>query len=448
MPFGQLQKSIRAPRRRERRGSPRNAKSRIDNSLVFLLRSRSFSALLGALGVLALAFLFASTAYAQPKIVTASQSHLRIVETRHYEIHTDLDDELVDDLGRRMDAMYEEYVRRLSEFQPPREQAALPVYLFQHRADYMAVTLYRGANTGGMFVAGRDRTFLASYLEGQGRDGLRRVLQHEAFHQFAFFAISRQMPIWLNEGLAQLFEEGIWNGKSFQIGQIPPRRVRQLQADYRSRSIVAFRTFLAVSPTDWSANLNASADRGTTYYNQAWAMVQFLSMTNPLYEQHLVLLLHDLHQGMDSTSAFKLAFGDNIEGFQLRFDEWAHVVKATPAATLLERQDTLGDLLVAVTAQGQRFDELSQFRSAVVSHGYRLHYTRGNVQWTTENSPQVYFSDLQGRLYGPQQLYFEPSSEGGLPDIVCKPEGHTALRTHFYQGVDRIEHEVLVEAAR
>ena len=408
-----------------------------------------FSSSLGALGVSVVAILFVtSTAQAQPKILEASQSHLRIINTRHYEIHTDLDDALVDDLATRMDAMYEEYTRRLKEFSPPREQAALPVYLFLHKADYMAVTLYRGANSGGMFVAGRDRTFLTTYLEGQGRETLRRVLQHEAFHQFAYFAISRQMPIWLNEGLAQLFEEGIWNGKSFKIGEIPPRRVRQLVADYKDHTIVPFRTFLAVTPTDWSANLAASAERGTTYYNQAWAMVQFLALSNPNIEQHLVLMLHYLHQGMDGTNSFKLAFGGNVEAFQFSFDQWAHGLKATPLATLIERQDTLGDLMLAVNEQGQSFNEMSKFQSLVVSRGYRLHYTRGNVQWTTENSPMIYFCDLFGRPYGPRQLFFEPATEGGLPDIVCEQPGQVTLRTHFYRGVDRVEHEVLVEGGR
>src|SRR3712207_6778514 len=57
---------------------------------------------------LLLALLALSTAAAQPNLST--------VKTKHYLIHSDLDDALVYDLGRRMDAMYDEYSRRLSDF--------------------------------------------------------------------------------------------------------------------------------------------------------------------------------------------------------------------------------------------------------------------------------------------------------------------------------------------
>ena len=152
---------------------------------------------------------------------------LRVIRTAHYVIHTDIaDGPVVDDIARRMDVMYGLYAEQLSEFRPAADDAPpLPVYLFAERSRYVTFTRALGANTAGLFVAGR-QSFLTSYLGGQGRDALRRALQHEAFHQFAYFRISRHLPIWLNEGLAQVYEEGIWTGKSFLLGQVPPWRMR------------------------------------------------------------------------------------------------------------------------------------------------------------------------------------------------------------------------------
>ena len=67
-------------------------------------------------------------------------------------------------------------------------------------------------NTGGVFMSGRN--LLASFLGDLGRDSLRRTLQHEAFHQFAHTVISPDTPVWLNEGLAQVFEEGSGRARS------------------------------------------------------------------------------------------------------------------------------------------------------------------------------------------------------------------------------------------
>src|ERR1700722_3484260 len=41
---------------------------------------------------------------------------LRVIHTKHYEIHTDLDTALVVELSERMDVMYEQYVAAMSEF--------------------------------------------------------------------------------------------------------------------------------------------------------------------------------------------------------------------------------------------------------------------------------------------------------------------------------------------
>jgi hypothetical protein len=369
---------------------------------------------------------------------------LRVIHTRHYDIHTDLEPALVAELAERMDVMYDQYVSAMSEFKPAADAPALPVYLFNQRARYMAFTHYIGRNTGGMFFAS-DHPFLASFLEGQGRDELRRTLQHEAFHQFAYFAISKDIPIWLNEGLAQLFEEGIWTGKSFILGQIPPRRIRQLQVDVQNHTLVQFATFFAISPQEWFQNLNQNADRGATYYNEAWAIAYFLGEgESPDYHDRFVTFMKHLHNGEDSGLAFRQSFPD-VQAFQNSFDYWAQGMKATPEATMLERQDILGDLYVALAPTGREAHDMAAFRNKITGGGYTLQYTRGNVKWTTSDNPQIYFSDFSGRLYPPADLFFQSVPQSPAPDIVCLAAPQLELRTHFYRGQDKIEHETIIE---
>ncbi len=159
--------------------------------------------------------------------------------TNHYRIRTDVDPGLAADLGHRMDVMFEEYSRRLVDFSPSDSDRLFNVYVFEHRDEYLDYTHHLFPNTGGIFIAGRS---LAAFLEGQGPDQLRRTLQHEAFHQFAYSAIGKNLPVWLNEGLAQVFEEGIYDGRVFRIGQVPPRRVRQLQYDVDHNKLIDFQT--------------------------------------------------------------------------------------------------------------------------------------------------------------------------------------------------------------
>jgi hypothetical protein len=192
----------------------------------------------------------------------SSAAQLRGVRSAHYLIRTDLDAELTGDLARRMDAMYDEYSHRFASFKSTSPAPRLEVYLLQRQEDYLRLTADRLKNTGGVYIPRRN--LLAAFLEGQGRDGLRRTLQHEAFHQFAYNELSQNLPIWLNEGLAQMFEEGIWNGRRFQLAQVPPRRLRQLQADVKNHRLLEVKALMGMTPEQWALNLMNDHDLGAT----------------------------------------------------------------------------------------------------------------------------------------------------------------------------------------
>jgi len=60
-------------------------------------------------------------------------------------------------------------------------------------------------HTGGMFISGLD---LLLILDRGNPDDSRRVLFHEAFHQFMRRYV-KNPPVWLNEGLAVYYEQGV-----------------------------------------------------------------------------------------------------------------------------------------------------------------------------------------------------------------------------------------------
>lgn len=374
---------------------------------------------------------------------------LSVLETRYYTIHTDLDSEFAEELATRMDAMHQEYSRRLVDFRSKSDTKKSKVYLFEKKSDYLDFVGHENSNTGGLFMPSRN--VLASYLEGQGRSALRGTLQHEAFHQFAFNSISPDLPIWLNEGIAVLFEEGIWNGEKFWLGQVPPRRLRQLHADMNARKLTDFKTFLSLTNADWSARLAASADDGSTQYTQAWAMVHFLAFAQvngkPVYRSHLLQYLRLVHEGVEPTAAFQIAFANNVQGFQDRFVAFARNLKPTREATLLEYQEILSMLLRTLNAEGRTYATIDAFRDDVIDSGVYLEYTNNRVKWRTDRDARVYFRDLEGRTLTSQQLYFAPDQSAPLPDLVRRTDD-MLFRTQFRKSGKQIEHEILIEPPR
>jgi hypothetical protein len=377
----------------------------------------------------------------------ASAGELRQLATPHYRIHTDLEQRLAEDMGTRMEAMYEQYMLRFGDFNP-RKTNPFEVYLFGKRKDYLTLTDNRFPNTGGVFIVRRN--LLAGFLEGQGRDGLRRTLQHEAFHQFAYTTIGPNMPVWLNEGIAQVFEEGVWAGQQFQIGQVPPRRLRQLERDLQQRRFMPFREFVAITDAQWGKDLG-NETTAASRYDQAWAMTHFLIFApdesgQPKYRARLTDMLRMLDSGTKGGDAFRASFSDNFDGFQERFMEYAKAMKPTPAATYIEYQAVLADMLVQLKDRGQRFDDIDTFRAHLTDARLRLRYNKGDVQWSTEQDPAVYFRDDKGRLMNRDQLYFSFRGGAPLPDIVCRPIDGMQFRTIFHDELEqRIDHETVIE---
>ncbi|MCC6423495.1 MAG: DUF1570 domain-containing protein [Phycisphaerales bacterium] len=395
-----------------------------------------------ALLLLPLVILYAPPAFAQPQL----QSY----DGRHYLIHSALDKPLSLELASRLDAMYEEYDRRLAEFLQNQPRQKLEVYLFQNREDYQAFTGITHENSGGVFIP--SRRLLAAYLNNQGRDALRRTLQHEAFHQFADQTLGPNLPAWLNEGLAQVFEEGLWTGRGFLIGQIPPRRIRQLQSDIAAGRLIDFEQFMALTPRQWTQNL-ADRERATTQYNQAWAMTQMLiyatdTTGKPLYRPRLIEMLRILHSGTDGTEAFAQAFSRNYKGFQDRLVEYARTLQPTPEARWIERQNVMADLLVELYARGKSFTDIESFRQAVAEGRYRMNYAKGDVQWSSDEDALGYFADDQGRRFSRHDLYFSNRVGAPIADLVCRRSDTVRLRTRFALNNGQIEHETELEPAQ
>jgi hypothetical protein len=395
--------------------------------------------------VLVLPFLLAAD---RPNPAKLDDPSLRLVHTKHYDIHTDMDEALVTDLSTRMDSMYDQYLKTFSDFKPRADAAPLPVYLFATHEKYMAFTDYSGVNTGGLFIPGR-HPFLTAYEQGQGRDALRRTLQHEAFHQFAYQNISRQLPPWLNEGLAQLFEESIWEGDDFITGQVPPRRIRQLHVDTVQKHVVELDQFLFQSSRDWTSDVHTNLDKAASAYNQAWAIAYFCSSAgDPAYHKSFADLLKKLHEpNTDPGDAIRKAFPD-LKDFRKKFNAFAASLKATPESTQLENQDILGDFLLAVTQHGRPVPaDMAAFRHLVVDENLKIEYEHNKFTHTTSASPIVYFSDLAGVPYKPGELFFRADLDAPLPDIICQPAGSMIrYRTRFYVSGETTEHEMLIEA--
>ncbi len=386
--------------------------------------------------------------YGIPAKQVAPEAKLTRYQTRHYSLNTDVEPELARDLATRLDAMYDEYARRLNAFGKPQESKRYDVYVFKRRIDYMKFIDDRVPNSGGVFIPSRD--ILAAYLEGQGRDAMRRTLQHEAFHQFAHSVISPDLPPWINEGMAQLFEEGIWTGDKFIVEQVPPRRLRQLQNDLQNDRLIGFEDFVSMDHPTWGKSMR-DRDRGAAQYNQAWAMVHFLVYARnadgeAAYRPLFFEMLKSINAGMDADDAFRKHFGTNFAGFEKRFVQYAKRLQPSRESTYMENVEVLADMMLELRDDERvTFNSFTDFRRHVEQGGYQLHYTKGQLRWSSNPDVKTYFRDLDGRDLPSSQLTFIPNGRAPLPDLISRPSGELEYRARFYlNAAGKVEREIIV----
>ena len=376
---------------------------------------------------------------------------LRTLATKHYLIHTDLDDALARELAEDLEFCFGEFSRRLSMFEGlgrPGSDQPFNVYLLKNHADYVKLSGGEFPNTGGLFIS-RTRT-LAVYLEGQGREQMRKTLRHEAFHQFAHEKVGPGLPVWLNEGLAQLFEESLRMDDQLRVGLVPPDRLRQLQHDVVHDRLVDFQAILQLNDEGWARTL-ADRGRAATHYTQAWAMVHFLiyaqdARGNALYRDRFNAMLLDIAEGRTGWGAFTDRFGHNLDGFRQRFTQYVQGLRATPEAKTLDDQRVLAELLVLLRQRGMNFKSVEDFREHVVERRYRLECRRDDVIWSTDPDVGVYFRDTKGRLLDSRQLRFMPDPLGEMPLLIRRPGDGLVYNTRFYLLGDRLMHETHCES--
>jgi len=313
------------------------------------LRSRKrprLGALAGALALMLGAGL-AQGADAKAGTGPATKPALRRYITPYYVIHTDLDEKMV----RRMTAMGNEYARRIRGFGPKVDQR-LDFYLFSKKTDYHAAGgpegsygIYDGKKL--MAVASKDNTSRSWHL-----------IQHEGFHQFFGWGMRGEIPVWLNEGLAEYFGHGIWTGDGFVMGDLPARRVARVKADIKAGRMRYLDDMLKMSHKTWNAQMD------TRNYDQTWAIVHFLIHgEGGKYCEAFGKFLTDVGKGRPWAMCFTSRLGRDTRGLGKRCEGWWLSLPGDAVAEVRAKAvaQALTSFLARAVAQRQKIENFDDF---------------------------------------------------------------------------------------
>jgi hypothetical protein len=297
-------------------------------------------------------------------VAATPPAKLPVYEGRAYVIHTDLAGDALREAELRMTKMAEEYRKRTAGFAGQVNQK-LPFFLFRSDKDYFAAGGKPG--TAGVFNP-NDNTLMAVAGDEVSADTWH-VVQHEGFHQYARFVIGGSLPVWVNEGMAEYFGEGLFTGDSFVTGVIPPDRLLRVKKRIKSQQYMEFRRMLPLAHADWNAEMSMAN------YDQAWSMVHFLAHAEGgRYQQPFVSFMRAIGRGQPWERAWLDHFG-SADGFEKKWQAWWLAQEPT-ASTPLYAQATVQTLTSAlargVAQQQQKFGSIDDLLAAIAGGSLKI----------------------------------------------------------------------------
>jgi len=278
-------------------------------------------------------------------------------QTHYYVLHTDLDQQGVQEATVRITLMFEEYQRRTKGLAGTVNKR-MPFYLFKHMRDYVAAGGIPGS--AGVFTG----EALMAVANPEHPEAPWSVVQHEGFHQFVDAAIGHKIPIWANEGMAEYFGVGQFTGDQFIVGLIPPERLERVKQGIRQHAFRPLRDMLILKHDEWNSDLRHEN------YDQAWAMVQFLAHgDNGKYEQPFMSFLREVARKTPWERAWVQAFGTDVNAFQKRWEEYWTGLPDNPTGELYAEVVvlTLTSFYGRTQAQRQRFEMADEFFAAAAA---------------------------------------------------------------------------------
>jgi hypothetical protein len=292
----------------------------------------------------------------------AFAGQMKSAESRYYIIHTDLAPDNAREAAIRMTRMAEEYHARTADFSGTIREKLL-FFLFNQQDDYFQAGGMPG--TAGVFNGQVLMACAYDHIDEQ----LWHTVQHEGFHQFARAVIGGQIPIWVNEGLAEYFGEAVFTGDSFVTGVIPQSRLERVRKTIKENGFKSIRGMMTLSHAEWNNQMSMEN------YDQGWSMVHFLAHGDGgKYQKAFSGFMIEIGRNVKWQTAWQNNFGDAV-GFEEKWKAWWTTLPDNPTLDLYGKATaaTLTSYFARANAQKQTFDSYNEFVSTAAEGKLKLH---------------------------------------------------------------------------
>lgn len=226
------------------------------------------------------------------------------VETEHYIVRTDISQRVADNAARAMENLYKQFELIFKPDASAKNGKKVEIGLFRSQDDFIKHSQEEGGKptdkTLGFFIPYRDGSGRILVYKRQDEYNTLNTMYHEATHQFIDMVVhGKDIPLWLNEGLAVYFENSRFENGKFATGLLPRERLKALKDMIRHREFIPLPDLYTRTADTFDGDC----------YAEAWALVHFFAQANNgAYTKRFNAYFKMLRAGNDPEEAFQKCF--------------------------------------------------------------------------------------------------------------------------------------------
>jgi hypothetical protein len=168
---------------------------------------------------------------------------------------------------------------------------------------------------------------------GAAQKRLFQPLYHEAFHAYVATAVyprsDGELPRWLNEGLAQIFETALFEAGELRVGHADKARLDAVQAALKNKELLPLAALLRSGPKQFQVAHASDKQVSDQHYLAAWALAFYLTFDRKLLgTKALDEYVRALGRGADPLDAFQDLIGKPLTQFEQEWQEYLGGLRA------------------------------------------------------------------------------------------------------------------------
>jgi tetratricopeptide (TPR) repeat protein len=238
--------------------------------------------------MLRMAFLFALSALS----ASAAEQWTRL-NTPHFELYTTAGDKK----GRELILYFEQVRSFFTQVWPSQGNTEFPVRIVVFRNEKQYKPYAPNEVAAAYYAPGRHRDYIV--LGDTDPEHLPAAI-HEYMHLMVRHS-GLKLPVWLNEGWADLYSTLKPAGRKTMVGDLIPGRVQALMTE----KWMSFDALTSVGPK--SATYNEK-NRAGIFYAESWALAHMLYLA-PEYSPKFAAFVAAVNRGKTAAEACRIAYG-------------------------------------------------------------------------------------------------------------------------------------------